>query len=137
MNRGVGRRITTAAGLCTTVTGPGCRTASSTGTVVGGGRRSSLSSRLISRLETISAGIRCRITSAIHTRDSIDVTIRIMVAANVMVGEMVMDVMRVVDATVTDVTRAGGAPVMDVTDAKVKVASPADVLSVAMSIGAV
>lgn len=100
------------------------------------------SSVSVFHLATISAGIRCRTTSAIRTRDSTDVTIRIMVAAGVMVDEMVTDVMLVVDATVmdvmeTDVTRAGGAPVMDVTDAKVKVASPADVLSVAMSIGAV
>jgi hypothetical protein len=62
---------------------------------------------------TISAGIRCRTTSAIHIRDSIDVTIRIMAAAGVMVADaMVTDVMQVVDATVMDVTvvtRAGGA----------------------------
>ena len=47
---------------------------------------------------------------------------------------MVTDVMQVVDATVMDVTRAGGARV---TDAKVKVASPEGVLTVATSIGAV
>ena len=64
-----------------------------------------------------------------------------MAAAGVMVADaMVTDVMQVVDATVMDVTvvtRAGGARVMVVTDAKVKVASPEGVLTVATSIGAV
>ena len=69
MNRGVGRRITTAAGSFTTTTGPGCRAASFTRSEVGGGPRSSLSSRLISLSETTSAGIRCRTTSGIRIHD--------------------------------------------------------------------
>src|SRR5690348_4352184 len=116
-NRGVGRRITTVVGFSTATVGCGCRAAITTRSAVGGGPRWSRLWVSVFHSATISAGIRCRITSAIHTRDSIDVTIRIMVAANVMVDEMVTDVMRVVDATVTDVTRAGGAPVMDATDA--------------------
>lgn len=50
---------------------------------------------------------------------------------------MVMDVMQVADATVTDATVAGGAKVADVMDARVKVASPEGVLMVARLIGAV
>lgn len=46
----------------------------------------------------------------------------------VMLGEDVIE---------TDVTVAGGAPVMDATDGKVKVASPEGVVTVARLIGAV
>ena len=96
-SRGVGRRITTAVGSFTTATGPGRRAASSTGTVVGGGLRSWLSSRLISRSETISAGIRFRIISAIRIRGITGITIGILV----MVVEEAADT-PVVVATVVD-----------------------------------
>jgi hypothetical protein len=141
MSRGVGRRITMAVGFSITTVGPGCRAAITTRSAAGGVPRSLPSSVSVFHLVTISAGIRCRTTSAILTRDSIDATIRIMVAADVMAADaMVTDVMQVVDATVMDVTQAGGARVMDakgVTDVKVKVASPEDVSPVVTSTGAV
>jgi len=72
MNRGDGRRITTDVGSITTTTGPGVRAVSTIDTAVGGAR---LWSRLASLSETTSAGIRCRITSAIHIRVTIVTTI--------------------------------------------------------------
>lgn len=117
-NRGVGRRITTDAGSITTTPGPGCREAISTRSEAGGDLRSSRLSDSIFHLATISAGIRCRTTSAIRIRVITGVTIRTTVAADVIIA---MDVMRVVDemvdVMVTDATEAGGATVADVTDA--------------------
>lgn len=64
-NRGVGLRITTAAGFITTTTGPGCHAAGSIETAVGGDPHWLHST---SRSATTSAGTRCRTTTAIHTR---------------------------------------------------------------------
>src|SRR5829696_8896679 len=73
MNRGAGRRISTDVGSTTTIRGPGVRAVNFIASAVGGGP---LWLRLYStyRSETMSAGIRCRITSAIHTRGTIVMT---------------------------------------------------------------
>jgi len=73
MNRGAGRRITTDVGSTTTIRGHGVRVVNFIASAVGGGP---LWWRLYStyRSETMSAGIRCRITSAIRTRGIIVMT---------------------------------------------------------------
>ena len=75
MSRGAGRLITMAVGSTTTITGRGVRAAGFITIAVGGDRRSSRLYLLTSRLEMTSAGIRCRITSAIHTRAIMVITI--------------------------------------------------------------
>ena len=84
-NRGAGLRITTAAGFITTTTGPGCHAAGSIETAVGGDRRSLHST---SHSATTSAGIRCRITTAIRTR-AITVT---MIAGQITVAAVAMEI---------------------------------------------
>ena len=73
MNRGVGRRITTAVGSTTTTRGPGVRAVNSTESAVGGGPPW-LRLHSISLSETTSAGIPYRITSAIRIRVTIAAT---------------------------------------------------------------
>src|SRR5678815_820333 len=65
----------------TTITGRGCRAVSITGNAVGGGRRSSLSCRLISRSETTFVGIRFRTINVIRIRVTTVITIGIRVMA--------------------------------------------------------
>src|SRR5437868_10220676 len=68
---GAGRLITTAVGSTSTITGRGVRAAGFITIAVGGDRRSSRLCRSTSRSQTLSAGIRSRITSAIRTRITI------------------------------------------------------------------
>src|SRR2546423_1178997 len=99
MSRGVGHPITSDVGFITTTRGRGCREASTTRDAVGGGLRWSLLCRWISRLGMTSAGIRCRITSAIRihvitvitiVRHQIMVVVTLGVLAGRMVGAMVI-----------------------------------------------
>ena len=88
MSPGVGRLITTVAGYFMTTTGPGCRAAGFTATVVGGGP---LSWRSVSHSETTSAGIHLGTTIAIRIRVDIVTMIAVPVTVvAVMAGVMVV-----------------------------------------------
>ena len=115
--------------------GFGYRAAISTSNEAGGDRHSSLSSISVFHLATISAGIRCRTTSAIHIRVIIAVIIRITAAVDAMAEAAtpaggatgvtaVMDatvVTAAMDATAAEVTRVADVTAADVREARVRV----------------
>ena len=98
MNPGVGRRIITAAGFITTITGHGVPAVNTIGNAVGGVRRWSPSFHWISRLVMRFVGIRSRITTVIRGREIITEGVATIDRVGVMDGitmvEMIGDVIQ-------------------------------------------
>src|SRR5687768_15446375 len=100
MNRGVGRRITTAVGSITTTTGPGFHALNSSQSAVGGDLHSLRLSHSTSPSEPIFAGIHCRTTSAIHIRGATVTMIETRATVGVVAGTAIVDRAMVVVAAV-------------------------------------